>query len=149
MHDEDPIEHDFDLVDLEAHDEHQNFKQVIKEKDSQIMELKDSFERAKFIISFLEQENNQLKAKQLVMEKEQFKGKKQEMKGKVVVDHEDIEKHEGHVAMKRPTKMGPRKALQREREQKPPMEELTFQERIAMEINEDRDFWLEKLNSHL
>lgn len=45
--------------------------------------------------------------------------------------------------------MGLRKASQRQREQKPPMEELTFEDRIAMEINEDRDFWLEKLNFHL
>ena len=57
------------------------------------MELKDNFARAKFIISFLEKENNQLKAKQLAMEKEKFKSKKQEMKGKEVVDHEDTKKH--------------------------------------------------------
>lgn len=45
--------------------------------------------------------------------------------------------------------MGFRKALQREREKKPPMEELTFKERISMEINEDREFWLENVNFHL
>ena len=54
------------------------------------MELKDNLSRAKFIISFLEQENSQLKAKLLVMEKEQFKAKKKEMKGKAVVEHEGI-----------------------------------------------------------
>ena len=97
LHDEEPIDHNFDLVYLEAHGEHKTLQQVIKDKDSQIMELKDNLERAKFIISFLEQENSQVKAKQLVMEKEKFKAKKQEMKGKKVVDHEDTEKHEGHV----------------------------------------------------
>lgn len=45
--------------------------------------------------------------------------------------------------------MGLSKEFQREREQKPPMEELTFEDKIAMEINEDKDFWLEKLNFHL
>ena len=55
------------------------------------MELKDNLERAKFIISFLEQENSQLKTKKLVVEKKQFKSKKQDMKGKVVVEHEDTE----------------------------------------------------------
>ena len=45
--------------------------------------------------------------------------------------------------------MGLRKALQREREQKPPMEKMTFEERNVMEINEDREFWLEKVNFHL
>lgn len=29
------------------------------------------------------------------------------------------------------------------------MEELTFEERIAMEINEDREFWLDNINCHL
>lgn len=71
------------------------------------------------------------------------------MKGRVVVDHEDTEHHEGHVARKRPMIMGLRKALQREREQKRPMEELTFEESIAMDINEDSEFWLGKLNCHL
>ena len=149
MHDEEPIKNEFDLVDLKAHDEHQNLQKVIKEKDSHIMELKDNFERAKFIIAFLEQENNQLKEKQLVMEKEKFKAKKQEMKVKVVVDHEDTENHEEHVARKIPRKMGLTKALQSEREQKPPMEELTFEERIGMQINEDKEFWLDKVNCHL
>lgn len=63
LHDEEPIEDDSDLVDLEAHDERKTLKQVIKEKDSHLMELKENLERVKFIISFLEQENNQLKAK--------------------------------------------------------------------------------------
>lgn len=111
LHDEEPIEHEVDLVDLEEHDENQILQQVIKEKDSQIMELKENLERAKFIISFLEQEKSQLKAKQLVMEKEKFKAKKQEMRGKAVVDHDDTKKHEGHVARKRTRKMGLRKAL--------------------------------------
>jgi len=29
------------------------------------------------------------------------------------------------------------------------MEELTFEETIAMDINEDREFWLKKVNFHL
>ena len=111
MHDEEPIEHEFDLVYLEAHDEHKILHQVIKEKDSHIMELKDNLKRAKFIISFIEKENNELRAKQLVMEKEKFKVNKKEMKGKLVVDQEEIEQHEGHVARKRPRTMGLRKVL--------------------------------------
>jgi len=42
LHDEEPTKHDFDLVDLEAHVEHKTLQQVIKGKDSQIMELKDN-----------------------------------------------------------------------------------------------------------
>jgi len=83
------------------------------------------------------------------MEKEKFKAKKQEMKEKAMVDHENTKQHEGHVARRRARTMGLSKALQREREQKPPIEELTFEERIAMDINEDMEFWVENINFHL
>ena len=62
MHDE---EIDFDSVDLEANEEHENLERIIKEKYSHIKELQDNLSRANFIISFLEQENNQLKDKEL------------------------------------------------------------------------------------
>jgi len=48
-------------------------KQIIKDKGSQIRELMDNMARARFGISFLEQGNSQLKAKQLIIEKEQAK----------------------------------------------------------------------------
>jgi len=111
LNDGEPIEHEFDIVDLEAHDEHQTLPQVIKENDCLTMELKENLERVKFIISFLEQETSQLKAKQLVKEKDKFKAKNQEMKGKTMVDHEETEKHEGNVERKRPRTMVLRKAL--------------------------------------
>jgi len=48
-------------------------QQIIKEKDSHIKELMENMARERFAISFLQQENNQLKAGQLVMQKEKFK----------------------------------------------------------------------------
>ena len=66
MHDE---EYEFELVDLKASEEHENLEMIIKEKDDQIEEHKNNLARANFIISFLEQENNQLKEKQLSLEK--------------------------------------------------------------------------------
>ena len=45
--------------------------------------------------------------------------------------------------------MGLQRALQKEREQNPLVEELTFEERIAMEINENREFWVEKVKFSL
>lgn len=45
--------------------------------------------------------------------------------------------------------MGLKIALQKEREKNPPGEELSFEERIANEINENKEFWLEKVNIHL
>ena len=78
---------DFDIVDLEASEEHENLERIIKKKNSQIKDLKDNLARANFIISFLQQENSQLKAKQLSLEKSQFKASMHDVKGKEVVDN--------------------------------------------------------------
>jgi len=94
LHDEELIEHDFDLVDLDVANDLSTLQKVIKEKYSQIMELQDNLERAKFIISFLEQENNQLTVKQLMMEKEKFKMMRKEVKGKVVLEHDEHDEQE-------------------------------------------------------
>jgi len=47
-------------------------QQMVKDKDYQIKELTVNMVRARYIISFLESENSQLEAKQLIMEKEKF-----------------------------------------------------------------------------
>ena len=91
MHEE---EHDFDLVDLEASEEHENLDIIIKDQYSQIKYLQDNLERANFITSFLEQENNQLKAKQLSLEKSQFEASMHDVKGKSVADSEESKNHE-------------------------------------------------------
>jgi len=82
-------------VDLEVANEPSNMQQIIKEKNSHIKELMDNMARARAVISFLEQENSQLKAKQLIMEKEQSKMLQQGGKFKAVLEpseHEEIEK---------------------------------------------------------
>lgn len=45
--------------------------------------------------------------------------------------------------------MGLKKALQKEREQDPTDEELSFEDIIANDINENRELWLQKVNIHL
>ena len=62
--------------------------------------------RDNFIISFLEQENNKLKVNQLPLEKYQFKAILQDVKGKVMVDSEELYKHEEQVIRKMPMTMG-------------------------------------------
>lgn len=82
-------------MDLEVANEPSNMQQIIKEKNSHIKELMDNMARARAVISFLEQENSQLKAKQLIMEKEQSKMLQQGGKFKAVLEpseHEEIEK---------------------------------------------------------
>ena len=69
--------------------------------------------------------------------------------GKAVVEHGKHDEHETQVKRKRTRTMGLKKALQKEKEKNPTDEELTFEERISKEINEDNEFWLEKVNTHL
>lgn len=94
---EEQIEHDFELVDIEVADEPSNSQQIIKEKDSQIKELMDNVARARFVISFLEQENNKLKAKQFIMEKERSKVLQQGVKVKVVLELGELDEHDKKV----------------------------------------------------
>ena len=54
------IHHGIEIVDLEAQDEATNETIFIKEKDAQIQALMDNLVRAKYVISYLEQENRQL-----------------------------------------------------------------------------------------
>ena len=53
------IEQDFDLVDLDEHDNNEDTSIFIKEKYALIRELQTNLERSKFIISYYEQENKQ------------------------------------------------------------------------------------------
>lgn len=50
---------------------------IVQEKEAQIKALMDNLERAKFLISYLEQENKQLSHKQVLMELELLKTKRQ------------------------------------------------------------------------
>ena len=66
-----------------------------------------------------------------------------------MAENDEHDEHEKKVKRKRPRTMGLKEAFQREKEQNPTDEELTFEERIAKEINKDKEFWLEKVNTHL
>ena len=50
---------------------------IIKQKDSQISELQTNLERYKFIIAYYDQENEQLKTKQAIMEVQLLKEKRE------------------------------------------------------------------------
>lgn len=80
------IETYFDLVDLDQHDGHEDTSLIIKGKESQIKQLQTQLNRAKYFISFLEQENQQLKTKQLIMEVDLLKAKREETKAKALLD---------------------------------------------------------------
>ena len=77
MEDDEPeqphIHHGIEIVDLEAQDEATNKIITIREKDAQIQALMDNLARAKYVISYLDQENKQLSDKQVLMELEILK----------------------------------------------------------------------------
>ena len=75
--DEDPHDEEtnFDLVDLDEKHDDKTSNLIIKEKDAQIRELHTNLERSKFLISYYEQENQQLKTKQAIMEMQLLKEK--------------------------------------------------------------------------
>lgn len=62
------IHHGIQIVNLEAQYEVKNENIIIKEKYAQIEALMDNLVRAKYFISYLEQENKQLSEKQVLME---------------------------------------------------------------------------------
>ena len=63
------------------------------------------------------------------------------MKGKEVIGHDNYDEDEAHTTRKGPRIKGLKRALELEKQQEALLvEELTFEERISMEINEDRDF---------
>lgn len=66
LQDEEPFHINTDMVDLNVSEKHKIVDQVIMEKYAEIKELKESFSKANFMISFLEQENQLLLSKHKV-----------------------------------------------------------------------------------
>ena len=77
------------------------------------------------------------------MEKRGVDVGKEDVKGKVVMDAEVSEEHQEKVTRKRQRMRGLKRALEQQREQ------VTFVDLIEVELNEDREVWLDKVNCHL
>jgi len=89
QHEEEDIhetEQDFDLVDLDENNDNEDISIVIKEKYALIKELKTNLKMSKFIISYYEQENQQLQAKHDTMEIQPIEEKREEMKSKAFLN---------------------------------------------------------------
>ena len=67
------IHHGIEKIDLEAQDEATIENIIIQEKEVQIQALMDNLWRAKYVITYLEQEKKQLSDKQVIMELELLK----------------------------------------------------------------------------
>ena len=106
----------FDLVDLDQQNDYET-SLIIKEKDAQIRELQSNLDRSKFVIYFLEQENNQLQTKQTIVEMQLLKEKREENKAKVLLDeaydrYGEPNEEEDKVPRKRPRTRGLKRALE-------------------------------------
>ena len=89
IHEEDDLhetETDFDLVDLDDENDDEASKMIIKKKDAQTNQLQTNLEISQFFITFHEQENEQLKTKQAIMEIQLLKEKREEKKEKALLD---------------------------------------------------------------
>lgn len=105
--------------------------------------------RARFVISFLEQENSQLKARKLITEKEKTKLLHQAGNGNTILEPSEPEQTKKQGKKKRPRTKGLKKALKEDIGHNLLDEDLDMEDIIALEINEDRDYWLIKVNGHL
>lgn len=67
--------HGVEIIDLEAQDEETIKDIIIQEREAQVKALTDNLERAKYVITYLEQEKKELSDKQVLVELEMLKMK--------------------------------------------------------------------------
>lgn len=146
-------EQDFYLVDLDENDHNEDISIVIKEKYALIRELHTNLEMSKYIISYYEQENQQLQAKHDVMVIQLIKGKREEMKAKALLDEaydkygEPKQEQEPKI---RPRTRGLKRGLELERQKEVELaNQLTWNEQFSIMINENREHQLDKVNQNL
>lgn len=81
---------------------------------------------------------------------ELLKAKRKNVKGKSVMGHDESDEDETCTTHKIPKKRGLKRALEHEKQHDALLvEEITFEERISMEINENREIWIDRVNIHL
>lgn len=76
------------MADLEGHEKEKSPKQIIQEKEAEIIELKDDLAKENFMISFLEQENMPLEVNHIFISKPRVDLVADDDKGKRVIDVE-------------------------------------------------------------
>lgn len=97
---------DTDMANLEVHDDVKYSEQIIQEKEAEIREMNGRFSKEYFFIYFFQQENKQLKVKQLFLDKSKAGLEKDTSKGKIVIKLEEIEAIGFHLKPRRPKTRG-------------------------------------------
>ena len=114
-------EHEFQLFDLNEEDEKKIINAVMKGKVVKISELQAILERAKYVIHFLEHENQQLKTKHVINEVKLFKAQKEAEKAKSLLEEtlenfDEPNDDEDQPPRQRPRTRGLKRALALERQ---------------------------------
>lgn len=91
----------------------------------------------------------QLKVNQIIQDKQAVVSKKDNAKGKEVVEME-ISKGKGKkIASGRPRTRATKRAFEQQGDISPPKEKIMVDDLIARNINEDKVYWLDKVNGYL
>ena len=85
----------------------------------------------------------------MILEKEEAKVMKKVGKGKEIMKSSEPEASKGRGKRKIPRTRGLNKALQEEKEHILLNENLDLEDRIALEVHHDKEFWLNRVNEHL
>lgn len=85
-------EYEFQLIDLYEEDEDKITHEIIKGKETKINEIQANLERGKYVIDFLEQENQQLKTKGAINEVKCIKAQREPGKAKALME-ETLERY--------------------------------------------------------
>jgi len=134
-------EHDFQLVDPNEHDDHENTTIFIMEKDALIGELQVNLQMAKYIISYYEQENRQFEVKNELMGIQLIKANREAEKAKALLDEEYEkygEKLDEQVPRRRPRIRGLKRSLELKEQRAAELaNELTLNEKFSKMVNEN------------
>lgn len=124
-------------------------QQVIIDKDAEIKKLKDSLAKANFIITFLQQENQQLEVNQLISSRPKTDIGKEDAKGKAKFEMDISEDHEEPTTRKRPRTRSLVKTLQRRKEKSPPQKPMSLHDQIAADFENNLKYWLGRIHEHM
>lgn len=122
---------------------------MIRVKEAEIKNLEGKLIEANALITCLQQENMQLKVNQMMLDKDATMSKKEDTKGKEVFQME-VSKGKGkQVASGRPRTRATKREFEKQRETSLPKKLIMVDDLIARNINEDRVYWIDKVNEYL
>lgn len=121
QHEKHDTEKKFLLVNSSDEEKDKITQAALKEKDTKIRKLETSLQRAKYIISFYEQENKQLEVKQELVQTKYIRAKGEVKKAKFQLDeaygdYGELDDEQGQ--RKIPRTRGLKRALELERQKK-------------------------------